>query len=163
MNRIYLFLRGVILNARLGVLCSFLQQTGTISFFTEGDVSRIIFADDDELVGEIVRAVLSREGHVVGIVPNGDAAVRAIILKAPDLVIMDVMMPGMSGVEAVRQIRASATAHSVPILMLSARRNEADVEIALRAGADDYLKKPFDPDQLLNSVERLLERRKQLF
>ncbi len=124
-------------------------------------MSRIIFADDDELVGELVREVLSREGHVVGVVPDGDAAVAAIILKAPDLVIMDVMMPGMGGVEAVRRIRASSTAYATPILMLSGRRNEADVEIALRAGADDYLKKPFDPDELCARVSLLLENRKR--
>jgi DNA-binding response OmpR family regulator len=76
---------------------------------------------------------------------------------------MDVMMLGIGGVEAVRQIRASATAHSVPILMLSARGNEADVEIALRAGADEYLKKPFDPDQLLSYVDRLLEGRSRFY
>ena len=123
-------------------------------------MSRIIFADDDELIREVVRSVLSREGHVVGVVTDGNAAVRATVLKVPDLVIMDVMMPGLGGVEAVRQIRASASAHSVPILMLSGRRNEADVEIALRAGADDYLKKPFDPDQLLSRVDLLLTIRK---
>lgn len=107
--------------------------------------------------------VLAAEGHVVGVVPDGKAAVSAITLKVPDLAILDVMMPGTGGVEAVRQIRASERAHSVPILMLSARSKQEDVEIALRAGADDYLTKPFDQDQLLARVDRLLHSRKRAF
>lgn len=124
---------------------------------------RIIFADDDELLREVVVATLSAAGHVVGVVPDGEAAVRAVLLKRPDLVILDVMMPGLGGVEAVQQIRGSAVGYEIPILMLSARGHEADVQIALRAGADDYLKKPFDPDQLVARVEVLLAERRRAF
>jgi len=127
------------------------------------NVARIIFADDDLLMGEIVRELLKSEGHVVGLVADGETAVHTVILKRPDLVILDVMMPGLGGVEAVRQIRASETAHAIPILMLSARQNEGDVQIALRAGADDYLKKPFDPDELVVRVELLLAERRRAF
>ena len=123
----------------------------------------IIFADDDPLLGDVVRGVLSEAGHVVGLVQDGASAVRAITLKRPDLAILDVMMPGLGGIEAVRQIRACAEVHSMPILMLSARSNQSDVEIAIRAGADDYLKKPFDPDMLVARVERLLAGRRRNF
>ncbi|MBA3676298.1 MAG: response regulator transcription factor [Sphingosinicella sp.] len=126
-------------------------------------MARIIFADDDELLRDVVLATLSAAGYVVGVVPDGETAVRAVILKRPDLVILDVMMPGIGGVEAVRQIRGSEVGYEIPILMLSARGHEGDVQIALRAGADDYLKKPFDPDQLIARAEVLLAERKRSF
>lgn len=126
-------------------------------------MSRIIFADDDPLIGELVRELLTKEGHVVGLAEDGEAAVQAVLLKRPDLAILDVMMPGLGGVEAVRRIRASEATYSMPILMLSARRNEDDVQIALRAGADDYLRKPFDPDELVARVGLLLSDRRRVF
>ncbi len=66
-------------------------------------------------------------------------------------------MPELSGIEVLRQIRASVRAYATPVLMLTGRRSQADEEIAVRAGADDYLRKPFDPDQLVARVEALLE------
>ena len=119
-------------------------------------MARIILADDDELLAEAVRAVLSDAGHVVGVVPDGASAVQAIRLKRPHLAILDISMPGLAGTDVVRQIRTSEVAYDIPILMLTAHRNKADEEIAMRSGADDYLTKPFDPDQLVARVERLL-------
>lgn len=78
-------------------------------------------------------------------------------LKRPDLVILDCSMPELPGIEALRQIRASAISYATPVLMLTGRRSNADEEIAVRTGADDYLRKPFDPDQLVARVESLLE------
>lgn len=121
-------------------------------------MARILVVDDDELLGEAVRAVLEAEGHIVGFVTSGDAAVKAISAKQPDLVILDCMMPGMPGEEVLRQVRTVDALYRTPVLMLTARRNEADVQIAIRAGADDYLKKPFDPDELVVRVEALLDR-----
>lgn len=118
----------------------------------------ILLADDDELVGEAVREALSARGHVVGIVGNGLEAVRVAELKRPALIILDCAMPEMNGIEALRQIRLSPTVHRTPILMLTGRRSEMDREIAIRAGANDYLKKPFDADQLIVHVEDLLDR-----
>jgi DNA-binding response OmpR family regulator len=116
----------------------------------------ILLADDDELVGEVVRDALSARGHIVGIVETGTDAVRVVEIKRPALVILDCAMPGLNGIEALRQIRLSRTAHRTPVLMLTGRRSESDVEIAMRAGANDYLKKPFDPNQLVARVESLL-------
>lgn len=118
----------------------------------------ILIADDDPEVRDVVRAVLSEQGHLVGAVADGAEAVKVAELKHPALIILDCLMPEMNGVEALQRIRQSKTAHAIPILMLTARRGEADVEIALRAGATDYLKKPFDPDQLVAVVEGLLAR-----
>ncbi|HYN45183.1 MAG TPA: response regulator, partial [Allosphingosinicella sp.] len=78
--------------------------------------------------------------------------------KRPDLVILDCNMPEIGGIEALRQIRLLRIAYATPVLMLTARRGESDEEIAMRAGASDYLRKPFDPDQLVSRVEDLLRR-----
>jgi DNA-binding response OmpR family regulator len=118
----------------------------------------ILLADDDELVGEVVREALSARGHVVGIVGNGIDAVKVVEMKRPALVILDCAMPEMNGIEALRQIRLLPNAHRTPVLMLTGRRSEMDVEIAVRAGANDYLKKPFDADQLIAHVEHLLDK-----
>ena len=118
----------------------------------------ILLADDDELVGEVVREALSARGHVVGVVENGADAVRVVEVKQPELVILDCSMPEMNGIEALIKIRQSAAAYSTPVLMLTARRSDMDVEIAMRAGANEYLKKPFDADQLVAVVEDMLEK-----
>lgn len=118
----------------------------------------ILLADDDELVGEVVREALSARGHVVGVVENGADAVRVVNVKKPELVILDCSMPEMNGIEALIEIRRSAAGYSIPILMLTARRNEMDVQIAMRAGASNYLKKPFDADQLVAVVEDMLRK-----
>jgi DNA-binding response OmpR family regulator len=116
----------------------------------------ILVADDDELVAEVVSQALSARGHVVGVVENGCDAVRVVELKRPAIVIMDCAMPDMTGMEALRRIRLSREAHRTPVLMLTGNRSVMDEEIALRAGANDYLKKPFDPDQVVAHVEALL-------
>lgn len=119
-------------------------------------MARIIIADDDSLVGDVVRFTLSPYGHVVGVVGTGAEAVRVAETKRPHLIILDCAMPGMGGVDALRQIRSSRTAFATPVLMLTARGSLQDEEIAMRAGASDYLRKPFDPTELLVMVERLL-------
>lgn len=118
----------------------------------------ILVADDDEMVCDIVRHTLSANGHVVGSVSNGRDAIRVVDAKQPALVILDCSMPVLSGVEALRQIKLSAASCRTPVLMLTARRGGSDEEIALRAGADDYLRKPFDAADLLVRVESLLSR-----
>jgi len=116
----------------------------------------ILIADDDELVVDYVRELLSSRGHVVGALNDGTPVKNVVELKRPDLVILDCSMPGLPGVEALRQIRTSQSCYATPVLMLTGRRSKADEDIAFRAGADDYLRKPFDPDQLIMRVEALL-------
>ena len=118
----------------------------------------ILIADDDELVVEVVREALTARGHVVGALDDGVRVKAVVELKRPDLVILDCSMPELPGVEALRQIRSSTICYATPVLMLTGRRSKADEEIALRTGADDYLRKPFDPDQLVARVESLLDR-----
>ena len=118
----------------------------------------ILLADDDELVRDVVQRTLASRGHVVGLVDNGSDAVRVVETKRPALVILDCTMPGLPGIEALRQIRVSSSAYRTPVLILTARRSDMDEEIAIRAGASDYLRKPFHPDDLIVRVERLLEK-----
>ena len=118
----------------------------------------ILVADDNELVGEIIRATLSPYGHVVGFVTSGEAAVEVAHTKHPDLIILDCAMPGMGGVEALRQIRHSDDTWQTPVLMLTSRRSDGDEKIAFNAGATGYLRKPFDPDEMAAIAERLMAR-----
>lgn len=117
----------------------------------------IIYAEDDPLMGEIVRETLAEDGHIVGIVPDGNQALAAIKAKKPDLVILDCSMPELPGVEVLRKLRLSPEFYDMPVLMLTARTSINDMDLAFQAGADDYLKKPFEPAELLNAVEDLLK------
>jgi DNA-binding response OmpR family regulator len=118
----------------------------------------VIIADDDELVIDIVRSALETRGHVVGGLSDGKPVRNVVELKRPDVVILDCAMEEVSGIAALKEIRASEKAYSTPVLVLTARRSVADEEIALAAGADDYLRKPFDPDELVVRVEALIEK-----
>jgi DNA-binding response OmpR family regulator len=120
----------------------------------------IIIADDDPLVVEIVRAALEARGHVVGELHDGKSVKQVVELKQPNVVILDCTMAEVSGIIALKEIRASTIASTTPVLMLTARRGEADEGIARYAGADDYLRKPFDPDELVVRVELLIEKYK---
>ncbi len=120
----------------------------------------ILIADDDPLVGDIVRYTLAERGHVVGIVETGHDALRVVVAKQPDLVILDCSMPDLSGVEVVRRLRLSGTGFHVPILKLTARSGRDDEDIAYRAGADEYLRKPFDPAELTALVDHMLTKAK---
>lgn len=118
----------------------------------------ILIADDDPLNCEIVRCSLEARGHVVGSVNNGLDALKVVEAKHPDLVILDCAMHGLGGIEVLRRIRLSRTCFSVPVVMLTARSGREDEEIALRAGADEYLRKPIHPAELMAIVDLLLSR-----
>lgn len=120
-------------------------------------MARIIYAEDDELMGEIVRSTLAKDGHVVGVVADGNTALRAITLKMPDLVILDCSMPELSGIQVLEKIRLNQALYDLPVLMLTGRQSDKDVSLAAYAGADAYVKKPFDPEYLLFVAESLLE------
>lgn len=117
----------------------------------------IIIADDDELVVGIVRTILESRGHIVGELNDGKAVKHVVELKKPDVVILDCAMEEVSGIIALKQIRSSKTVYQTPVMMLTARRGTADERIAWDAGADDYLRKPFDPDDLVARVEALID------
>ncbi|HET9499977.1 MAG TPA: response regulator [Marmoricola sp.] len=121
-------------------------------------MARIVIADDDADIRELVVFKLRHGGHEVIPVADGAAAVEACSSQRPDLVILDVMMPGMSGLEAARALRKDTDLAGLPIIMLTARAQESDIEQGFEAGADDYVVKPFSPRELASRVEAVLAR-----
>lgn len=122
-------------------------------------MARIIIVEDDELVGEIARDALIAAGHGVGLIANGKEAWSVIRARKPELVILDCNVPDLSGLLILREIRNSLDMYKTLVLILTGRRSESDVAIAMREGANDYMKKPFDPDELVFRVEELLKKR----
>ncbi|WP_374405124.1 response regulator [Pelagerythrobacter sp.] len=122
-------------------------------------MARIIYAEDDKLIGELVQTVLMDSGHAVGVVPDGKAALAALALRRPDLLILDMSMPEMTGSQVLDKVRRDPSLYDLPVLIITARTSKADETIARSAGATEYLRKPFDPDELVVIVERLLAHR----
>lgn len=117
---------------------------------------RILVIEDDPSSARLVGYALEREGYQVEIAVNGVEGLRKAQEEDPDLVILDVMLPGLDGFELCHRLRADSTTDHVPILMLSAKAQEFDKSTGLKAGADEYLVKPADPAEILAKVERLL-------
>lgn len=116
---------------------------------------RILAVDDDEALAEMLEIVLSRQGWEVVSAGDGPSAVSAFEREHPDLVLLDVMLHGFDGIEVARRIRESS---DVPIVMLTARSDTDDVVRGLAAGADDYVPKPFAPQELVARVQARLRR-----
>ena len=121
-------------------------------------VARILVADDDVDIRELVEFKLSTLGHEVVAVGDGAAAIDACQAHRPDLAVLDVMMPGVSGLDAIRAIRADPALADLPVILLTARAQESDVETGFDSGADDYITKPFSPRELASRVQALLSR-----
>jgi two-component system response regulator MprA len=119
-------------------------------------MARVLAIDDDEQLGTALRRALSYEGHHVIMARNGSEGLQQAREHDPDLVVLDVLMPGIDGLEVCRRLRESG---DMPILMLTARDEIADRVEGLDAGADDYLVKPFAVDEFLARVRALLRRR----
>ena len=119
-------------------------------------MARILVADDDVDIRELVEFKLSTMGHDIVAVGDGAAAVEACRAQKPDLAVLDVMMPGVSGLDAIREIRADPSLADLPVILLTARAQESDVETGFHSGADDYITKPFSPRELASRVEALL-------
>ncbi|SRR5579884_178158 len=118
--------------------------------------AHLLVVDDDEQLLTALRRALAFEGYDVTVAASGEAGLRAALERPPDLVVLDVLLPGLDGLEVCRRLRAGG---DVPILMLTARDEVADRVAGLDAGADDYLVKPFAVDELLARVRALLRRR----
>ena len=121
-------------------------------------MAKIVVADDDADIRDLVVFKLEQSGHEVVPVSDGAAAVVACRAELPDLAVLDVMMPGMSGVDACRELRADPTLARIPVILLTARAQESDIERGFSAGADDYVVKPFSPRELASRVDAVLER-----
>lgn len=121
-------------------------------------MAKILLADDDIILTEMLKYRLEGTGHQFISATDGQSALRLALSEAPDLVVLDSMMPVMSGPEVLASLKADQTLRRVPVVMLSARKGESDVVAALRAGADEYLTKPFIPQELLIRIDMLLAR-----
>ena len=118
-------------------------------------MNRVLVVDDDRTVSDVVARYLLREGYQVEAVGDGSVALERASARPPDLVVLDLMLPGMSGLEVCRRIREIAP---IPVIMLTARGEEGDRVIGLEMGADDYVTKPFSPRELVLRVGAVLRR-----
>jgi DNA-binding response OmpR family regulator len=118
----------------------------------------VLLVDDDATVSDVVRRYLEREGLSVRVVADGRAALVHALADPPDIVVLDLMLPGLSGLEVCRRLR---TAGSVPIVMLTALGEESDRVLGLELGADDYVTKPFSPRELTLRVLSVLRRARE--
>ena len=122
---------------------------------TEG---RIFVVEDDEDIAELVAHHLRREGFEIKVFHSGGDVMELVRQQPPDLVVLDLMLPGLSGLEICRMMRAEAAIATVPIIMLTARAEEEDRVHGLELGADDYLTKPFSPRELIARIRAVLRR-----
>ena len=125
---------------------------------TDSGVARVLVVDDDPDIGELLTDTLNQAGFDVEVAVDGERGLAAATRAAPHLVLLDWMMPGRSGLEICQVLRATPALDATPIVMLTARGREADVEWGYQAGADDYIVKPFSPRELTWRVRRVLER-----
>jgi DNA-binding response OmpR family regulator len=125
----------------------------------EPDTKTVLIADDDADIRELVAYRMSRSGYAVLEASNGEEAFELATGELPDLAILDVMMPRLDGFEVVRRLRAQEETAGIPIILLTARAQDADVARGFGAGADDYIRKPFSPQELAMRVQAILGRR----
>jgi DNA-binding response OmpR family regulator len=118
-------------------------------------VRSILVVEDEESIAEAVRARLANEGYRVRVTHDGPQAIQAVEAERPDLVVLDLMLPGMDGLEVCKEIQKRDW---IPILMLTARTDEADKIAGFSVGADDYLTKPFSPRELVARVRAIIRR-----
>jgi two-component system, OmpR family, response regulator MprA len=118
--------------------------------------AHILIVDDDPRITDLLRRILAYEGYSVAVAASGSEALNRSLERPPDLVVLDIMLPGLDGLEVAQRLRAAGD--NVPILMLTARDTVADRVKGLEKGADDYLMKPFAPDELVARVKALLRR-----
>jgi DNA-binding response OmpR family regulator len=121
----------------------------------EASPTRILVVDDEPPIVELVRGYLTREGWTVDVAIDGPTAIERARSNPPDVIVLDLMLPGIDGLEVCRQVRAFSDAY---VLMLTARSEEIDRIVGLSVGADDYLVKPFSPRELVARIKALLRR-----
>jgi two-component system alkaline phosphatase synthesis response regulator PhoP len=122
-------------------------------------MTKILIAEDEPDIRELVAFMLRFAGYEVVAASNGEEAVQTALREIPDLVLMDVRMPRMTGYDACRVMKANPDLRDVPVVFLSAKGQESEIQTGLQAGAEEYLLKPFSPAELTNRVRHILARR----
>ena len=121
-------------------------------------MAKILLAEDDNQIGDMISFKLSNSGHQIVRARDGEQAVKLVARERPDLILLDAMMPGLSGFEVLRRLKSDSTVRSIPVIMVTAKGHERDVLTGLRGGAIDYIVKPFSLKELSARVELALRR-----
>ncbi len=124
-----------------------------------GIMTRVLAVEDEAAIQELLKITLATAGFDVEVAGSAEEALRSIKLALPDVVLIDWMLPGMSGLQLARQLRADQRTAELPLIMLTARGGEADRVAGLETGADDYVTKPFSPRELVARIRAVLRRR----
>ena len=119
-------------------------------------LATVLVVDDDPVIQRLLKVNFEMEGYDVLVAKDGVDGLEMARAEHPDIVVLDIMMPRMSGLDVVKALKADPDTASIPVMLLSAKAQEADLRAGDDSGADDYLTKPFDPLQLLPRVEQLL-------
>ena len=120
---------------------------------------KILVVDDEEDILELVRYNLAKEGYQVKCVTSGEDALKAASEETPDIVLLDLMLPGVHGLDVCRNLKSNESTMNIPIVMLTAKGEDADIVAGLELGADDYVTKPFSPRVLLARIRVVLRRK----
>jgi DNA-binding response OmpR family regulator len=121
---------------------------------------RIIVIEDEPDILEVIEYNLVRDGYKVLTSRDGEQGLHKVRKEAPDLVVLDIMLPGMDGIEVCRRLKTDPLTSSIPVVMVTAKTDETDVVLGLGVGADDYIRKPFSPKELVARVKAVLRRGK---
>ena len=120
--------------------------------------TRVLIVEDDRDIADLVARYLSQAGFATEVIASGRDALAAIAARPPDLLVLDLMLPQVDGLEICRAVRTNAKTNAIPIIMLTARAEESDRIVGLELGADDYIAKPFSPNELVARARALLRR-----
>jgi two-component system, OmpR family, alkaline phosphatase synthesis response regulator PhoP len=122
---------------------------------------KVLVVDDEEDILELIKFNLVREGYKVFTADNGEKALKIATSEIPDMIILDLMLPGIDGLEVSRILKSRTNTKSIPIIMLSAKGDESDIISGLELGADDYVTKPFSPKILIARIRAVLRRKSE--
>jgi CheY-like chemotaxis protein len=122
-------------------------------------MAKILIAEDERDIRDLIAFTLQFAGHEVITTSNGEEALQAVRAQKPQLVLLDVRMPRLTGYEVCKEIKADPQTQAIPVIFLSAKGQEAEIRSGLEAGAEQYLLKPFAPDQLIEQVNKVLAKR----
>ena len=120
-------------------------------------MARVLVVDDDDVIRGLLELNLQLEGHEVVTAADGQDALDQVAADPPQLIVLDVMMPTVNGLQVAERLKADPSTRGIPIILLSARAMETDVRSGMEIGVDQYVTKPFDPIDLMELVERLLD------
>lgn len=119
---------------------------------------KILVVDDEPPIVRLMEFILARQGHQMLVAVNGEEALQKVRSENPDLVLLDIMMPRIDGYEVARTLRADPATQDLPIIMLSAKAQEEDIQKGIDVGVNEYITKPFSPEQLVHVVTDYLNR-----